>query len=52
MPGHRLTVAQAMRLWDADERLSAAVLESLVDDGFLRRAGPYYFRADLGRLGA
>ena len=52
MPGHRLTVAQAMRLWDIDEPSGAAVLDSLVDVGFLRRAGPYYFRADLGRLEA
>lgn len=48
MPGHRLTVAQAMRLWGVDEESGASVLERLVDDGFLRRAGPYYFRADLG----
>ena len=49
MPGHRLTIAQAMRLWGVDERSGAHVLERLVRDGFLRRAGPYYFRADLGR---
>lgn len=52
MPGHRLTIAQAMRLWGVDEELGAHVLERLVRDGFLRRAGPYYFRADLGRPAA
>jgi hypothetical protein len=52
MPGHRLTVPQACRLWGADAETSAMVLERLVRRGFLRRIGPYYFRADLGRLSA
>ncbi|HLG57605.1 MAG TPA: hypothetical protein VI485_19840 [Vicinamibacterales bacterium] len=52
MPGHRLTVPQACRLWAADAETSTMVLERLVRRGFLRRIGPYYFRADLGRLSA
>jgi hypothetical protein len=52
MPGHRLTVPQACRLWGTDTETSATVLERLVRRGFLRRTGPYYFRADLGRLRA
>ena len=49
MPGQRLTLAQAARLWGVDVTLGAALLNRLVDSGFLRRVGPYYFRADLGR---
>ena len=52
MPGHRLTVAQACRLWGTDAETSATVLDHLVTRGLLRRTGPYYFRADLGRLRA
>jgi hypothetical protein len=48
MPGHRLTVPQACRLWGTDPETSAIVLNDLVKRGFLRRIGPYYFRADLG----
>jgi len=52
MPGHRLTLPQACRLWSTDHSTSAAVMDRLVEAGFLRRVGPYYFRADLGRLSA
>jgi len=52
MPGHRLTLPQACRLWGTDARTSARVLNRLVESGFLRRVGPYYFRADLGHLSA
>jgi Fic family protein len=48
MPGQRLTVAQASKLWDVKEEVAAAVLENLVEQRFLRRVGPYYFRSDLG----
>jgi hypothetical protein len=37
MPGLQLTVAQAARLWHLDRTLSAAVLEALVETGFLVR---------------
>ena len=52
MPGQRLTIAQASRLWGLEERSCATLLDGLVGSGFLRRVGPYYFRADLGRLSA
>jgi len=52
MPGERLTITQASRLWDIDERTVATLLDRLVESGFLRRVGPYYFRADLGHLSA
>jgi hypothetical protein len=52
MPGHRLTLAQACRLWNVDADASATVLDHLVESGFLRRVGPYYFRTDLGHATA
>jgi hypothetical protein len=48
MPGQRLTAAQASRLWDVEQNVGADVLDGLVEGGFLRRIGPYYFRADYG----
>jgi hypothetical protein len=48
MPGQRLTVAQASKLWDVDEKVARTVLERLVRQRFLRRVEPYYFRSDLG----
>jgi hypothetical protein len=52
MPGQRLTIEQAARLWGVDERVGADVLTRLVETGFLSHVGPYYFRADLGRFSA
>jgi hypothetical protein len=52
MPGQRLTLDQAARLWGVDVNVGAALLTRLVESGFLRRVGPYYFRADLGHRGA
>jgi hypothetical protein len=37
MPGHRLTVAQAQRLWGLDRAMCDAVLGALVDAKFLIR---------------
>jgi hypothetical protein len=37
MPGLRLTEAQARRLWGLDEAACAALLDALVDTGFLFR---------------
>jgi hypothetical protein len=51
MPGQRLTAAQASRLWDIDHTVGATVLDGLVEGRFLRRIGPYYFRADYGQRG-
>jgi hypothetical protein len=48
MPGQRLTVAQASKLWNVDETVASVVLDRLVARRFLRHVGPYYFRSDLG----
>ena len=49
MPGLRLTVAQACRLWDVDATTGLDVLTQLVDTQFLRLSGPHYVRAASGR---
>ena len=49
MPGLRLTLAQACRLWNVDAATSLDVLNHLVDDQFLRVSGPHYVRAAAGR---
>ena len=38
MPGLRLTLAQAQRLWDLDTLAAQSVLRALVEAGFLRPA--------------
>ena len=38
MPGLKLTVRQASRLWQMDAATSARLLDSMVDAGFLCRA--------------
>ncbi|HEX8029740.1 MAG TPA: hypothetical protein VF491_14810 [Vicinamibacterales bacterium] len=38
MPGMRLTLSQAQRLWGLDERTCQVLLEYLVDAKFLRRS--------------
>jgi len=52
MPGLRLTLGQACRLWDIDPATGAGVLQDLVDAAVLRQVGGYYVRADLGRFTA
>jgi hypothetical protein len=37
MPGLRLSLAQARRLWNMDDHVCSTVLDDLVADGFLRR---------------
>ena len=49
MPGLRLTLAQACRLWNVDSDTSLGVLTKLVDQQFLRLSGPHYVRAAAGR---
>lgn len=39
MPGLRLTPPQAARLWHLDQGLALALLETLVETGFLARKG-------------
>ena len=49
MPGLRLTRPQARRLWGLDPITCDAVLDQLVDKGFLRRTREGdYVRADAG----
>ena len=50
MPGLHLTQAQAQCLWGLDALTSEALLEALVNAGFLRRTRRGgYMRADQGR---
>jgi hypothetical protein len=50
MPGLRLTMAQAQRLWGIDHDSCHALLGALVDAKFLRRTrGGAFVRADTGR---
>lgn len=49
MPGMRLTVRQAQRLWSAGPDDCQAALDALVERGFLRKADDTYCRADSGR---
>jgi DNA-binding IclR family transcriptional regulator len=49
IPGLNLTKPQIRRLWGLDARTCDALLDSLVEDGFLKQAsGQKYVRADLG----
>jgi hypothetical protein len=49
MPGLRLTLEQACRLWNVDTATSLMVLTHLVDEQFLRVNGAHYVRAAAGR---
>ena len=46
LPGLRLTLPQAARMWALDRTECEAVLEALVDAGILRRFGGTYAQAD------
>ena len=49
MPGLRLTLAQAARLWGVDRATCVGLLDVLVKAGFLvRRADGGYVRSDAG----
>lgn len=51
MPGLRLTIAQAQRLWGLDRHACHAVLTVLIETKFLRRTKDGRFvRADVGEL--
>lgn len=43
MPGLRLTIAQACRLWQIDEPICAAILARLVSERVLSRSADGYF---------
>jgi len=50
MPGLRLTEPQARRLWSLEPSLCSAVLEELVESGFLLRSRDGAFvRVDVAR---
>lgn len=38
MPGLRLTLAQAQRLWGVEPSVCASVVDALLEESFLRRA--------------
>ena len=44
MPGLRLTLAQAQRLWDLDQRTCLEVLDVLIEQGFIQRTVDGRFR--------
>jgi hypothetical protein len=50
MPGLRLTLPQAKRLWDLDEQTCVRILERLVECGFLCRTVCGYARVSDGRI--
>jgi hypothetical protein len=43
MPGLRLTVAQACRLWQLNPQLCATVFDRLVSEGFLQRTDTGFY---------
>lgn len=54
MPGLRLTIPQASRLWHLDHDSSERLLDALVVDGVLQRKadGVYLVATDLARSGS
>jgi hypothetical protein len=52
MPGLRLTLEQASRLWGQEPASVAGVLQDLIDAGVVREIGPYYVRADFASFTA
>ena len=44
MPGLRLTLSQASKLWNVDRDLCIRALESLAASGFLYRSGGAYMK--------
>ena len=49
MPGLRLTVAQACRLWQLDVVLCTKVFDRLVSEGFLEQTNTGFYLASRGR---
>jgi hypothetical protein len=50
MPGLCLTLPQAARLWNTDQRECSSAFESLVQEGFLCRSRDLYLRRGGGRV--
>jgi hypothetical protein len=46
MPGLRLTIPQAARLWNVDQQRCEQALDSLAEDGFLLRLRDSYVRSE------
>jgi hypothetical protein len=46
MPGLRLTIPQAARLWNVDPQRCQQVLDTLTHEGFLYRVRDSYIRRD------
>jgi hypothetical protein len=46
MPGLRLTIPQAARLWNVDQQRCQQALDSLTKEGFLSRVRDSYMRRD------
>ena len=49
MPGLRLTLAQACRLWQLDETTCEAALNTLIEQRFLQKSGRSYVASVSGR---
>jgi hypothetical protein len=49
MPGLRLTLAQACRLWQLDDATCEAALNALIEQHFLRKSGRGYVVSVSGR---
>ena len=52
MPGQRLTLSQACRLFGGGPREVAEALQDLIDAAVLEKVGPYYVRGDWDRFTA
>jgi hypothetical protein len=52
MPGLRLTLRQACRLFGGQATEVIDALQDLVDASVLRQVGPYFIRADVGSFTA
>ena len=52
MPGLQLSLHQAARLWNTDTGRCGAVLENLVQNGFLCKKDTLYLLAQSGRRNA
>jgi hypothetical protein len=52
MPGQRLTLEQACRLFGGEPAEVEVAMRDLIAASVLRQIGPYYVRADFGRFTA
>lgn len=52
MPGLKVTIPQACRLWNIDQPQCAHLFDTLLASGFLQKSGECYVRRDVGRHAA